>query len=107
MTTTETRTRTCRRCHGTGHEPTRPEYGPQEQDLLDRMAELGAERAELQAHRAYMSASGRPRYNLVLANIRELIDQASELKIQSIDMQDALQVSPAAFYKIKNGLTGS
>jgi phage baseplate assembly protein W len=105
--TTSTDTRVCRRCHGSGREPARPEYGRREQLLLDKLAELGSERAQLQAHRAYMRTDGRARLSKIYEEVRKLIDRATELKIQSIDMQDALQVSPAAFYKIKNGLTGN
>lgn len=105
--TTLTETHVCRRCRGTGHEPARPNYGVQEQTLLDRLAELGSERAQLQAHRAYMRTEGRLRLDKIYEEVRWLIHQGHDLKIQNLDMQDALGVSPAAFYKIKNGITGS
>lgn len=104
---TKTKTRVCRRCRGTGHEPARPQYGEQAQALLDRLAELGSERAELQAHRAYMRSEGRRRYDQVLAEIRSGITAAEQLEIQNLDLQDVLGVSSAAFYKIKNGRTGA
>lgn len=107
MTTSTTDIRVCRRCHGTGNEPERPDYGRREQTVLDKLAELGSERAQLQARRAYMRPDGRVRLTKIYDEIRKLITRADELKIQSLDMQDALGVSPAAFYKIKNGLTGT
>lgn len=97
MTTTETRV--CRRCHGSGTEPPRPEYTHREVELLDQLSELGTVRAALQGRRAYMSTEGRAEYNRVADAIRHLVDVGEALGIRSLDLQDAIGVSSAAFYK--------
>lgn len=99
-------TRSCRRCRGTGHEPAGPAYNAEQDAVLDRLAGLSTERAALQARRAYMSSDGRKAYDQVLGNIRAALAAADELGIQALDLQDAMGISSAAYYKIKNGRTG-
>lgn len=103
MTTTG---HTCRRCHGSGAEPPGPNYNARQEAVLDRLGELGVERGELQSTRAYMTTEGRAAYNSVLGKIRTDIAKAQRLDIRKIDMQDALGLSSAAFYKILTGQTG-
>ena len=107
MTTTETRTGTCRRCHGSGREPQRHAYPPRQEALLARLEDLGAQRAELYRARAYMSATGRPEYDQVLAQIRKILESEPAATIRVSDLAQALRVSSAAYYKILNGQTGS
>jgi hypothetical protein len=106
-TKTETQAPTCRRCHGTGHEPGfAVSYNARQMRQLGKLAELGGERAELQRRKAYMRTEGRARYDQVLATIRSTIAAAESLGIQTADVMAALELSSAAFYKIKNGQTG-
>lgn len=107
MTTTETHTRTCRRCRGTGHDPEGPTYNARQESVLERLAELGAERAPLVAHRAYMRREGRATLDRIYTQARTLIARGGERKVRQVDMQDALGVSEAAYYKIKSGETGA
>lgn len=99
MTTTETHTRSCRRCHGSGEEPPGPAYTEQEEKLLDQLSALGVQRAELQGRRAYMSTDGRAEYNKVVESIRHLVDIGEALGVRALDLQDAIGVSSAAYYK--------
>ena len=107
MTTTITNLPTCRRCHGSGQEPAGPRYSTEQLALLDRLAELGERRSELYRKRAYMSASGRPGYDRVLAEIRQELAGDLATTIRVSDLAQALRVSDAAYYKILNGETGS
>lgn len=107
MTTTETHTRTCRRCHGSGRDPEGPTYDESQEVVLDRLTELGIERAPLVARRAYMRREGRAALDRIYWESRQLISRGEHLEIRQLDMQDALGVSSAAYYKIKNGQTGA
>lgn len=107
MTTTEIHTRECRRCHGSGRDPEGPTYTARQEAVLDRLGELGTERAPLVARRAYMRTEGRAQLDKIYTRARALITRGEELEIRQLDMQDALGVSSAAYYKIKNGQTGA
>lgn len=74
--------------------------------MLDQLGELGVERAELRATRAYTQTDGRKRYNAVLAAIRKLDARAETLSIRKLDVMDALGLTSPAYYKIRNGKTG-
>lgn len=104
MATTETPT--CRRCHGTGHEPAGPTYTEEQERLLDDLYDLGTERAPLVAHRRYMTLTGRQRLNEIYDQARELIARGKALKVRKVDMEDALGVTGTAMYKIENKKTG-
>lgn len=105
--TTKTEAPPCRRCHGSGHEPGYAvSYSAQQMRHLGKLAELGGERADLQRRKAYMRTEGRARYDQVLATIRSAVSAAGSLGIQTADVMAALELSSAAFYKIKNGQTG-
>jgi len=106
MTTTETSTRLCRRCHGSRFEPSGPEYTARQEKILDQLGELGVQRAPLVARRAYMRTEGRAALDKIYAQARKLIERGEAAQLRTLDMQDALGVSGAAYYKIKNGLTG-
>lgn len=103
MTTTEAPT--CRRCRGSGHEP--GHYNAKQRRSLDKLTELGGERAELQHSKAYMRSEGRKRYDRVLAEIRSTIAAADTLGILTADQMAALALTSPAYYKIKNGKTGA
>ena len=107
MATTETRTRECRRCHGTGEEPQGPAYTARGEALLDRLERLGAERGELQRSRAYMTTDGRARLNKIYDKIRAEVPKGEKLGVRKVDMQDAVGLSSAAFYNILTGKTGA
>lgn len=104
MTTTELRV--CRRCHGSGRDPEGPTYNEDQEAVLAQLSELGAERGPLVAKRAYMRTEGRLRLDEIYARTRTVIAKGDALEIRTLDMQDALGVSGAAFYKIKSGRTG-
>lgn len=97
--------RTCRRCHGSGHEPARPTYNADQEAVLEELVELSALRSATPSRERY-TASGRAQLDRVYAGIREAIEDGEVLGVRKIDMQVALGVSSAAFYKIKNRQTG-
>lgn len=106
MTTTETHTRTCRRCHGSGRDPEGPAYNARQETVLERLGELGKQREPLVARRAYMRTEGRTQLDKIYSRARALIARGEELGVRAVDLQDALGVTHAAYYKIKNGETG-
>ena len=99
--------RTCRRCHGSGHEPPGPSYTAEQEATLDTLEELGVERAKLQSHRAYMTTDGRKRLNEIYTQVRSVVAAAEKLGVRKLDMQVAVGVSSAAFYNILTGKTGA
>lgn len=103
---TNTEPRACRRCHGSGHDPEGPTYTTRQEAVLSKLGALGSERAPLVARRAYMTTDGRLRLDKIYTQARDLIEKGEQLKVRKLDMQDALGVSGAAFYKIKSGQTG-
>ena len=105
MTTTEPLV--CHHCGGSGREIDRPHYGAEHHEILSQLAVLGAKRKPLADAKAYMTTLGRPRYNQIIAEIREVLARGYELDVWVIDMQHALGVTSPAWYKIKNGQTGS
>lgn len=101
MTTTEmnTQPRHCRRCHGTGREPAGPAYTAKQEAVLDRLAELGAERKKITDSKAYTQTAGRLQLDKIYREIRKVLPRGERLGIRTLDMIDALGVTSAAFYK--------
>jgi hypothetical protein len=74
--------------------------------VLEELARLGAERAELTSRKAYMTSAGRHNYDQVLAGIRKLIAQGGMLGLGNIQMREQLGITSTAYYKIKGHRTG-
>lgn len=95
----------CHHCKGSGREIDRPHYRAEHHEVLNRLAELGAERAPMVRSKAYTTTAGRTRYNEIITEVRALLARGYELDVWVIDMQHALGVTSPAYYKIKNGQT--
>jgi hypothetical protein len=74
---------------------------PRQRAVLEALAELGRERAELVAHRAYMTSSGRRAYDQVIGKIRVKIDKGVELGLGHEQLREQVGVNSTAYYKIK------
>ena len=77
--------------------------GPQ-QDVLDKLADLGELRTEAVKDR--YTVSGRRRLDDLYADIRHQIDRGGELGMKQDVLREALGVSPNAYWKIKRAETG-
>lgn len=83
------------------------EPNARQRKVLDALAELGAQRAELASRKAYMTSSGRQELDKIYTAIRRQIGRGVELGIVHEVMREQVGVNPSAYYKIKNGRTGS
>ena len=84
-----------------------PELSAPHRAVLDKLTELGAERAPLVARRAYMRSDGRAALDKIYVKARKLIERGVELQLLHDEMRERLGVSSAAYYKIKSGETGA
>jgi len=73
--------------------------------VLEQLAELGAERAEIVARKGYMTSAGRHNYDQVIRKIRKTIDRGVELGLGHEQMRGCVGVNKSAYYKIKGGRT--
>ena|SRR5688500_4368258 len=73
--------------------------------VLEQLAELGSERAELAIRKAYMTSVGRHNYDQVIRKIRKAIEQGVGLGLGHEQMREQLGVTSSAYYKIKGGRT--
>jgi hypothetical protein len=73
--------------------------------VLSRLGELGTERADLVARKAYMTSSGRREYDQVIRKIRQTIERGVELGLGHEQMRENVGVNRSAYYKIKGGRT--
>lgn len=106
---TATETVACRRCHGTGHEPQPPAptqqtaVSAEQREILDRLAQLGAERAGANRH----TLSGRRALDDAYREIRVAAAEGDRVGLSRVQMFRAIGVSRTAFYNIINGDTGT
>jgi hypothetical protein len=84
-----------------------PEPNARQRAVLSKLAELGAERAELVSRKAYTTTAGRVRLDKIYDQIRQQIERGAELRLLHDEMREQVGVNSTAYYKIKNGRTGS
>lgn len=75
--------------------------------ILEQLAQLSDERADLTRRKAYTTTAGRLRLDEVYAQLRKLIYDGHELGIGHEQMRDWTGVTSTAYYKIKSGRTGN
>lgn len=79
----------------------------EQQAVLDALATLGDERAELTHRKAYTSTSGRLRLDEIYAELRKLIEDGVKVRLGHEQMRERLGVASSAYYRIKGGRTGT